>query len=96
MKPIEWSEMAKNDYFENIDYLEREWPQSVVNEFIANSNHVLNLISKGNISFKATNYKNVFEAVIVKQITLFYSVEIDKIILHRFWNNFKDHRPFSK
>ena len=81
---IEWSETAQSDYLNNIEYLEHEWPQSVVNEFIAKTEDLLNLLSVGNVTFKPTQYKNTFEAVIVKQISLFYSIENNKIIIHRF------------
>ncbi len=95
MFEIEWSAKAKNDYLDNIDYLEREWPHSVVKDFISKTDKIIELLSKGNLTFKPTMHKNTYEAVIFKQITLFYSIEKEKIILHRFLNNYQDLGNFS-
>jgi hypothetical protein len=92
---VEYSDNARIDYLDNIDYLEREWPLSVVKDFIFKTDRLIDLLSKGNLTFKPTGYKNTFEAVIIKQITLFYSVENEKIVLHHFWNNYQDKENFS-
>lgn len=31
---IEWTLLAKKDYWQNIEYLEREWSEKVVENFI--------------------------------------------------------------
>lgn len=95
MITIYWSETAKNDYWNNIEYLERKWTITEVYNFINKVDELINLLSKENISFKPTAYKNTFQVVVIKQITLYYRLENNSIELLRFWNNYQDLKKFS-
>ena len=90
MISIIWTDLAIDDFSENIYYLEKEWIR-----FNKKVNEVLDKLSKGNIKFKSTDYKNVFQVVILKQITLFYELDKNNIILLRFWNNYQDLSKFK-
>jgi plasmid stabilization system protein ParE len=90
MLNIIWSNLAIDDISENIYYLEREWTEKEIERFANKTDEVLEKLVKGNIKFKPTEYKNIFQVPIVKQITLFYEVNEDSIILLRFWNTFQD------
>ena len=67
---IIWSPQAKKDYWQNIDYLEAEWTFNDVVRFIEKVERIIQLLSKKNVSFTATNYRDVNKVVITKQITL--------------------------
>ena len=95
MIPIVWSDLALDDFSENIYYLEKDWTEKEVEKFIKKSLEILDKLSKGNIKFKPTAYKNVFQIVIVKQITFFYKMEDNAILLLRFWNNYKNPSNFK-
>jgi hypothetical protein len=95
MMTIHWSEPAKFDYWNNIEYLEREWTLKEVYDFMDKTDELIDLLEKGNITFKPTEYKNTYQVPVVKQITLFYNVINDKIELLRFWNNYQDLAEFS-
>lgn len=95
MPSIYWSESAKMDYWQNIDYLEKEWSIIDVHHFIDKVDHLIHLLSQANLHFKPTNYKNTFQVPVIKQITLFYRVEDNRIELLRFWNNYQDFKKFS-
>jgi hypothetical protein len=95
MMTIHWSEPAKFDYWNNIEYLEREWTLKEVYDFMDKTDELIDLLEKGNITFKPTDYKNTYQVPVVKQITLFYNVINDKIELLRFWNNYQDLANFS-
>lgn len=95
MIPIVWTDLAIDDFSENINYLEKEWTEKEVEKFIKKSYEILDKLSKGNFRFKPTAYKNVFQIVIVKQITLFYKMEDNAILLLRFWNNYKNPSNFK-
>jgi hypothetical protein len=95
MMTIHWSEPAKFDYWNNIEYLEREWTLKEVYDFMDKTDELIDLLEKGNITFKPTDYKNTYQVPVVKQITLFYNVINDKIELLRFWNNYQDLAEFS-
>jgi hypothetical protein len=56
---------------------------------------LINLLTKDNLTFKSTDYKNIFEVRVLKQITLYYHFENNKIELLRFWNNYQDISKFS-
>lgn len=96
MATIYWSDLAKKDYWNNIDYLLEEWSAVEASNFIERVDEYLNIISKKPKTFINTKYKNTHAVPIVPQITLFYRI-IDKknIELVRFWNNAKDPKSFN-
>ena len=95
MMTIHWSEPAKFDYWNNIEYLEREWTLKEVYDFMDKTDELIDLLEKGNVTFKPTDYKNTYQIPVVKQITLYYNVINNKIELLRFWNNYQDLAKFS-
>lgn len=92
---IIWSRQAKKDYWQNIDYLEAEWTSQDVINFIEKVERTIDLLSMKNVEFISTNYRNVNQVVITKQITLYYRIESDKLELLRFWNNYQDLQNFK-
>ena len=96
MAKIYWSELAKKDYWQNIDYLLEEWTDKDASNFINKVDDYLNTISKNPKLFTKTNYKNIHAVTIVSQITLFYRITTtNEVELVRFWNNRKDSHNFS-
>lgn len=55
----------------------------------------LNYLQSNLVTFNKTNFNNVYRTLIVKQITLYFTVESDKIVLLRFWNNYQDLSTFK-
>ena len=92
---IKWSFAAQIDYWSNIEYLENEWSENEVRNFINSVDHSIKLLERNNIFFSKTQYKNVFKIVVVKQISLYYQINNDTIILLRFWNNFQNLSNFK-
>ncbi|MDR7369678.1 type II toxin-antitoxin system RelE/ParE family toxin [Flavobacterium aquidurense] len=91
MAQIIWTQAAKNDYWKNIEYLENEWTLQDVYNFIDKTESLIELLSKENLIFKLTNYKNVFQVPVSKQITLYYKVlKSNDIELLRFWNTYQN------
>jgi len=90
MLKVLWAEDAKVDYWENIDYLLENFPEFVAKDFIAKTETLISLISKNNISFKLTSKQNIYQVPVVKQITIFYTIKENALIILRFWNNKKD------
>jgi plasmid stabilization system protein ParE len=90
MLNIIWSNLAIDDVSENIYYLEREWTEKEIERFTNKTDEILEKLAKGNIKFKPTEYENIFQVPIVKQITLFYERKGDSIILLRFWNTYQN------
>lgn len=93
MRSLIWNKLAKVDYFENIDYLLREWSEKEAQEFIDEVQEIENILRKGVVEFQDTDRQDVKRCVICKQVTLFYRViDSNTIELLRFWNNHKDIR----
>jgi plasmid stabilization system protein ParE len=90
MLNIIWSENAVEDVLENIDYLEKRWTKIEVDKLSEKIDAVLEQLSKGNLIFKPSGYENTYEVPIVKQITLYYKIQDNDILLIRFWNNYRD------
>jgi hypothetical protein len=95
MLSVLWSIKAKTDYWSNIEYLENYWSLKEVHNFMVKVDELTELLSKGTVLFKPTDYKNTFQVVVIKQITLYYKIENNEIILLRFWNNYQDLENFS-
>jgi plasmid stabilization system protein ParE len=91
MRRIIWNEFARHDFYQNIDYLLKEWSEKEAQVFIDKVFDVLYIIEKGNLEFQITNRKDIRRCVITKQITLFYQIKDDQHVeLLRFWNNSMD------
>ena len=82
-----WSPEAVADYQNNIVFLLEEWSPV---KFISRVDQCLNLIAENPRLYPATEMKNIRNAVVAKQISLFYLLESDRIILVRFWNNYQN------
>jgi hypothetical protein len=78
------------DYWENIEYLEKEWTPTEVFNFMDKVDELTDLLVKENVIFKPTAYKNTYHVPVVKQITLYYRFENNNIELLRFWNNYQN------
>ena len=92
---IEWTLASKNDYWQNIEYLENHWSEKEVLNFINEIDYSLNLLAKENVLFVKSDYRNVYKMVIIKQITIYYYIENETIYLLRFWNNYQDLSNFK-
>lgn len=91
MAQIIWTERSKLDYWDNIEYLEREWTLNDVYNFMDKVDDLVGLLVKGNLIFKPTGYKNTFQVPVTKQITLFYKMlENSNIELLSFWNTYQN------
>ncbi|MBK0370985.1 type II toxin-antitoxin system RelE/ParE family toxin [Flavobacterium agrisoli] len=90
-----WAPQAKQDFWNNIDYLEAEWSEKVALNFIEKVNTTIALLKNDNVLFIKTNYKNVYKVVITKHISLYYRIENTNLKLLRFWNTFQDTEKFK-
>ena len=91
MKTIDWNDLALIDYHANINYLLREWSEKEALNFIDDVESVLFELKSGKVEYKESNYENIRECVVCKQITLYYRhLGKKQIELLRFWNNYKD------
>ncbi len=92
---IDWTLKSRNDYWQNIEYLEKNWSEKIVMNFIEEVNYSLQLLEKDNIIFSKSDYPDVYKMLIIKQIILYYYFENETIYLLRFWNNYQDLSNFK-
>lgn len=92
MRRIDWSPRALDDYEQNITYLLLEWQEREVNTFVRKVTQTI-----ANIQLRPEMYPTLEgasittrKAVVVKQISLIYTFDEDRILLLNFWNNYKD------
>lgn len=84
---INWTAEAKQTYGHILEYLQEEWSTKEVEAFIKRTEALLLIISTQPYIFKASAYKQIRQAVIGKQNSLFYLVKNDEIFLLTFWDN---------
>lgn len=93
MRKVHWNRLARSDYYQNIDYLLREWSEKDAQEFIDEVDDIEFILKQGNLDFQDTNIKEIKRCIICKQISLFYRViDESNIELLRFWNNYQDNK----
>ena len=87
---IKWNKRAKNSFDKTVDYLENEWGIDSAIKFVQKVNRVLMLLqSYPEIGKQENPRTDLFSIVIVKQITLFYRLKSDTIILLNFFDTRK-------
>ena len=84
---INWTAEAKQTYESVLSYLHEEWSIKEVQVFIERTESLLLIISQQPYIFKASAYKEIRQAVIGKQNSLFYMVKNNEIFLLTFWDN---------
>lgn len=91
MAVINWSDFAKVDYWDNIDYLLKDWSEKEAVSFIEKVDIVLQIISISPITFQKSGYKNIHFVPVTPQITLYYRIQNKSTVeLVRFWNNYQN------
>lgn len=91
---IIWSDIAKKNYRENLDYLINEWNYEVMKNFIEEFDNTVLLISKYPNAGQYEKKTELHKFLVVKQIYIFYEVIFEKkeLRIHNVWNNKK--KPF--
>jgi plasmid stabilization system protein ParE len=84
---IKWTKEARLTYYSVLHYLQEEWSDNEVIDFVDRTDKLILIISKQPYIYKASSYKQIRQAVIGKQNSLFYLVKNEEIILLTFWGN---------
>lgn len=96
MRTVHWNKIARLDYYDNIDYLLRDWSERDAQEFIDAVDETEFILKQGNAEFQNTDMPKIKRCVVCKQITLFYRiVDARNIEFLRFWNNNQDYKKLS-
>ncbi|MFW5890221.1 MAG: type II toxin-antitoxin system RelE/ParE family toxin [Marinilabiliaceae bacterium] len=84
-----WSKEAEDTFDEIIEYLEDNWTEKEIQNFVRKAHKVIEQIENNPYQFKASRFQEIRKALITKHNSLFYFVnEADKVIeLYTFWDN---------
>lgn len=73
VKEVVWTNKASDSYWKVIEYLEKEFGNKVVSDFVTAVHDKVELISSNPLLFrKSDSQKNIFITVIHKRLTLTY------------------------
>jgi plasmid stabilization system protein ParE len=90
-KQIIWSPLSEKDFARILEYLDKEWDEKVVNQFIEITNNFLEQISINPKQFPLIHKKmKVRKCVITKQNTLFYRDSKQQIDILRIYDTRQD------
>ena len=86
---VRWTKEAEDTFDEIINYLEDNWSEKEIQNFVRMAHKVIGQIEKNPYQFKASRFQEIRKAFITKHNSLFYYVnETDKVIeLYAFWDN---------
>jgi plasmid stabilization system protein ParE len=85
-KTIVWLPLAKNSFFKIIEYLERDWTEKEIRNFVSKTDKILTIIGSGKAKFRRSNKKNIYEVLVTKHNLLIYREINNTVELLRFYD----------
>jgi plasmid stabilization system protein ParE len=88
---ILWTDHAKSELKETIEYLENKWTERELRTFSAKLNHTIELISKSPEIFPVSSEKkNIRKAVVEQHNNLYYRINKNSIEIVSLFSNRKN------
>lgn len=81
-----WTDSAKISFTEILDFLQLTWGQKQVNDFYNLTDKIIERIAKNPFQFPIYD-SDVYKALIHKNVSLFYKIDSEFIILMLFFDN---------
>ena len=91
-KEIIWSPQSEATFYKVSDYLQENWTEKEVENFLASTENVISYISEYPLMFRKTNKKNIHEALVTPQNLLIYKIYSNRIVLITFYDTRKSPR----
>ena len=89
------SPLANKTLFNEATYVVNNFGLKAANDFLKKVEELINLLQKDPYVFQ--NYKNdIYKVVVVKQITMYYAIEMNVIEILLFWNTNQNPDDLSK
>ena len=85
-KEIIWSPQSEETFYKVVEYLQENWTENELNNFIVATEKVISYISENPLMFRKTNKKNIHEALVTPQNLLIYKIYVDRIVLITFYD----------
>ncbi len=83
---IIWLPKAEKRFEQIIQYLEQNWSEKEVKEFIKRTNAIIHIISINPNAFRYSKSKKIYEAVVTKHNLLLYRKKLNTIELLTFFD----------
>ena len=88
---IVWTSVAEKQYYTIIDYLFEEFGIKTMNDFIDEVENCMYLIAENPYCFiEFQQNKKYRKGIIHSNVSFFYRVYENEIVVHLFWNNSQD------
>jgi plasmid stabilization system protein ParE len=91
-KIVIWTLEAEETFDAVIEYLAIKWTEREIVHFVNATNRVIELISEHPRMYRATNRKNIREALITPHNLLVYKIYPNRIDLLMFWDTWQNPR----
>lgn len=85
-KEIIWSPKARISFERVIKYLNENWSEKEVRNFVQKSHSLICMIAKGKVKFRKSESKDIFQVPITKQNLLLYRSNEKRIELLLFFD----------
>ncbi len=89
-KEIRWSQESVDTFNKIIEYLEKNWSQRGIENFINATEITLRFITESPKMFRKTSKKNVHEALITPHNLMIYKIIGERIDIITFWDTRKN------
>lgn len=89
-KKVIWSNEAIKSFDNVLNYLNENWTEKEVDDFILQTDAAIELISKFPLMFRRFNKRNIRAALITKHNLLIYKVYKSHINILNFWDTRQD------
>ncbi len=92
-----WTSVAETHYYTILNYLFEKWGFKIANNFIDEVEKTMNLIEKNPFCFEEFSLnKNYRKGFIHENISFYYRVYENEIVVHLFWINSQNPKKLKK
>jgi hypothetical protein len=85
---IIWTAIATKSYYKNIEFLLTIWNLKIAQEFILEIENTMAIIKSNPTCFEKWEFDSMFyKGTIHKNVSFFYKVYKNEIVVYLFWNN---------
>ena len=87
---VKWLPEAEITYANVIEHMEEKWTAKEINSFLDRTYEVIGFITQNPKQYLYSKKKEVYRAVVTRQVSLFYRIKQTEIELLIFWDTRQD------
>jgi hypothetical protein len=91
-KEIEWTPESIDTFNRVIDYLQKDWTEKEVSNFVRSADKIIGFIAGNPRLFRKTGKRNIHEVLVTPHNLLIYKIYPARIVLLTFWDTRKNPR----